>query len=91
MTKGDLIAAVAKTCACSKQKASDALNAVLSAITASLKKGQKVTLTGFGTFSVRHRKARIGVNPQNPSQKIKIPARKAVGFSAGKGLKESVR
>lgn len=91
MTKGELIAAIAKKCGCSKQKAGEALNGAIDCITMALKKGSKVTITGFGTFSVRKRKARVGVNPQNPSQKIQIPARKSVGFSAGKGLKDSVK
>lgn len=91
MTKGDLAAAIATKCDCSKQKAADMLNATLESIMGALKKGNKVTITGFGTFSVRKRKARTGVNPQNPSQKIQIPARKTVGFTAGKVLKESVK
>lgn len=91
MTKGELIAALADNCGCSKQKAGDMVNGLIDVITGALKGGQKVTITGFGTFSVRHRKARTGVNPQNPSQKIQIPARNTVGFTAGKMLKESVR
>jgi nucleoid DNA-binding protein len=60
-------------------------------ITASLKKGNPVVVTGFGTFKVSKRAARTGVNPQNPFQKIKIPAMKVPAFKAGKSLKEAVR
>ncbi|MCF7905988.1 HU family DNA-binding protein [Candidatus Gracilibacteria bacterium] len=91
MSKGDLVAAVAKSCGCTKKCAGDALEAVLGAVTKTLKGGGTVTLTGFGTFKCSHRAARTGVNPQNPSQKIKIPARTVPTFKAGKNLKEAVR
>jgi len=60
-------------------------------ITKSLKRGEEVALTGFGTFSISQRKARTGINPRNPSQKIQIPAMKAPKFKAGKPLKEAVK
>jgi DNA-binding protein HU-beta len=63
--------------------------AFLNAVTKSLKKGDKLTLTGFGTFSVSNRKARMGRNPQT-GEAIKIKAAKVPKFSAGKGLKEAV-
>lgn len=91
MTKGDLIAAMAKAAGISKRAAEDSLNGALEAIKKSLKKGDDVTLVGFGTFKVVKRAARTGVNPQNPTQKIKIPARKAPVFRPGKGLKDAVR
>ncbi len=91
MSKGDLIGSVAKCCGCTKKCAADALEAVLSTIGKELAKDGTVTLTGFGTFRVSHRKARVGVNPQNPTQKIQIPARKVPTFKAGKNLKEMVR
>ena len=91
MTKQDLVAAVAASVGVSKKVAGESLDAVLSAITKSLKKGQNVTVTGFGTFRVSHRAARTGVNPRNPSQKIKIPAMKVPAFKAGKSLKDAVR
>ena len=68
MSKGDLVVAVAKSCGCTKKCAGDALEAVLGAITKELSKGEKVTITGFGTFKVSNRAARVGVNPQNPSE-----------------------
>ena len=91
MTKQDLVAAVASSVGVSKKVAGEALEAVLDAITKSLKKGQNVTVTGFGTFRVSHRAARTGVNPRNPSQKIKIPAMNVPAFKAGKSLKDAVR
>lgn len=91
MTKQDLVAAVAAGAGISKRVASDALEAVLAAVTKELKKGNNVTITGFGTFRVSHRAARTGVNPRNPSQKIKIPAMNVPAFKAGKSLKDAVR
>lgn len=67
------------------------LATIIQIITADLKKGNNVVLTGFGTFRVSKRAARTGVNPRNPSQKIKIPAMKVPVFKAGKALKEAVR
>lgn len=91
MTKQDLINAAASTAGVTKKTAGDVLEAVLSAITKSLQKGDTVTITGFGTFRVSKRAARVGVNPRNPSQKIKIPAMKLPAFKAGKGLKDAIR
>lgn len=91
MTKTDLIEAIAGKTGLPKTKAADALNATLESITGGLKakKDGKVTLTGFGTFSITRRKARQGVNPQT-GKKIKIAASNAVKFKAGKTLKDSV-
>ena len=89
MTKDQLIEAVAKCC-CSKKEACDCVNATLDAITNALSKGQKITLTGFGTFSVSKRAARDGVNPRTGA-KIKIAARKVPKFKAGKSLKDAVK
>lgn len=91
MTKQDLINAAAQAAGITKKAATEALEAVLSAITTSLKKGQGVTITGFGTFRVSKRAARTGVNPRNPMEKIKIPAMKLPAFKAGKTLKDAVR
>ena len=91
MTKQDLVAAIASSAGLTKKSAADALEALISAITDELKKGGKVTLTGFGTFQISHRAARTGVNPRNPSEKIQIPAMKLPVFKAGKSLKDSVR
>ncbi|MBU4194817.1 MAG: HU family DNA-binding protein [Actinobacteria bacterium] len=89
MTKKDLADAVAGETGISKKDAAAAVDAVLGTITKSLKKGQKVSLVGFGTFEVRKRKARTGINPQT-KQPIKIPASKAPAFKPGKALKEAV-
>lgn len=91
MTKGDLINIAAESANITKKAASEALEAVLDAITVSLKKGDSVTLTGFGTFRVSKRAARSGVNPRNPMQKIKIPSMLLPAFKAGKSLKDAVR
>ena len=89
MNKGDLVAEVAKVLK-SKRMAEDAVSCVFEAITKSLKKGQPVTLVGFGTFGVGKRKARMGRNPQTGAA-IKIAAKKVPKFSAGKALKNAVK
>lgn len=89
MNKADLIDIVAKKAELTKKDAGIALDAMVESISASLAKGEKVTLVGFGTFDVRDRKARTGVNPQT-KDKIKIPASKAPVFKAGKDLKTKV-
>lgn len=91
MTKADIVAAMADQAGITKKAAQDALEALLDTITAQLKKGESVTLTGFGTFKISARAARTGVNPQNPSEKINIPAMNLPSFKAGKGLKDAVR
>ncbi|HEC20962.1 MAG TPA: HU family DNA-binding protein [Candidatus Peregrinibacteria bacterium] len=91
MTKQDLVAAAAQSAGVTKKAAGDVLEAILSAVTKSLKKGENVTITGFGTFRVSKRAARTGVNPRNPSEKIKIPAMRLPAFKAGKGLKDAIR
>jgi nucleoid DNA-binding protein len=88
MNKEDIINEVAKT-TCSKVEAGKAVNAFLDAIKKSLKKENKVTLVGFGTFSVSKRSAKTGRNPQT-GQEIKIAARKVPKFTAGKALRDSV-
>jgi DNA-binding protein HU-beta len=89
MNKADLIDIIAKKAELTKKDAGVALDAMMESIGASLVKGEKVTLVGFGTFDVRDRKARTGVNPQT-KEKIKIPASKAPVFKAGKDLKTKV-
>ena len=89
MNKGDLVVEVAKVVK-SKRMAEDAVSCVFEAITKSLKKGQAVTLVGFGTFGVGKRKARVGRNPQTGAA-IKIAAKKVPKFSAGKALKNAVK
>lgn len=89
MNKADLVAEVAKVVG-SKRKAEGAVSCVLDTITKALKKGQTMTLVGFGTFSVGRRKARVGRNPQT-GKELKIPAKKVPKFSAGKALKNAVK
>ena len=91
MNKAELIESVSGITGLAKSQVDDALKAVLATITEQLAKGDKITLVGFGTFERRKRKARIGVNPQNPTQKIKIPAKNAPAFSAGSELKQAVQ
>lgn len=91
MTKADLINAIAEKGEMSKKDAETALSATLAAITDALVSGEKVQLTGFGTFEVRDKKAKKAVNPQNPKgPKIDVPARKSPAFRAGKVLKDAV-
>ena len=89
MNKSELIDAVAKQADLTKVDAAKAIDAVTSSITKALKKGDTVTLIGFGTFKVSKRAARTGRNPQT-GKAINIAARKAPGFSAGKALKDAV-
>jgi nucleoid DNA-binding protein len=89
VNKADLVAEVAKVVG-SKRKAEGAVSCVFDTITKALKKGQAMTLVGFGTFTVGKRKARVGRNPQT-GKEIKIPAKKVPKFSAGKGLKNAVK
>ena len=89
MNKGDMVAELAKV-TCSKKEAVMALNCVIGSITKALKKGQKVTLPGFGTFSVTKRAARKGRNPST-GEAIKIKATKVPKFKAGRGLKNAVK
>jgi len=89
MNKGNLIDKVAKDCNMSKAAADQVLNSVLGAITGAVAAGDKVTLIGFGTFSVTERAAREGRNPRT-GKKIKIPAKKVVKFKAGSKLADAV-
>jgi DNA-binding protein HU-beta len=90
VNKADLIEAVASSADLSKAAASRAVDCMTKAVTKALKKGDTVTLVGFGTFTVRKRAARKGRNPQT-GEVIKIKATKAPGFKAGKALKDAVR
>ncbi len=88
MNKADLVNEVAKVTS-TKKEAQEAVDCVLSSITAALKKKDTVTLIGFGTFKVDSRKARTGRNPQT-GEEIKIKAKKVPKFVAGKALKDAV-
>ena len=89
MSKQELVNYVADKTGLSKKDAESALSSVVDGVKSSLVIGDSVTLVGFGTFSVSHRGARTGRNPQTGAS-IQIPARKAPVFKAGKGLKEAV-
>ncbi len=90
MTKAELIDKIASGAGLTKSDAAKALDTTIDSIRIAMKKGQKVTLVGFGTFSVSKRKARKGRNPRT-GEEIKIPATKAPKFTAGKTLKDAVR
>ena len=89
MNKTELIDAVADEAEVSKAEAGRAVDAVISSITKALKKGDSVTLVGFGTFQVRKRAARTGRNPKT-GDTIKIKASKTPAFKAGKALTDAV-
>ncbi len=90
MTKAELIDKIASGAGMSKSDATRVLDTTLNAIRSALKKGQKVTLVGFGTFSVAKRKSRKGRNPRT-GDVITIPASRIPKFTAGKLLKDAVK
>lgn len=90
MTKKDLIELVAKKANLTNKASRDAVQSFLNGIRDSLKRGEKVVITGFGTFSIRKRAQRPGRNPKT-GETIIINARKAPGFTPGKTLKKAVR
>jgi DNA-binding protein HU-beta len=90
MNKGELIEAVAKDVGISKALAARALDSTIAAVTKGLSKGERVSLVGFGTFSVSSRKARSGRNPRT-GQTITIPATKVARFKAGDKLAQAVK
>ncbi len=90
MTKAELIDKIASGAGLSKAQASRAFDSTLNAIKISLKKGQKVTIVGFGTFSAIKRKSRKGRNPRT-GQAINIPASKVPKFTAGKAFKDEIK
>lgn len=89
MNKTELIFAVAESTGLSKKDSERALNAAVDAITASLVKGDKVQVSGFGIFEVKEREARMGRNPHT-KEAIQIPATRVPGFKASKALKDAV-
>ena len=88
MNKADLVSMIAAKSNLTKKDSESALNAFVETVQTALKNGEKIQLVGFGTFEVRQRSARNGVNPRT-KQSIKIPASKAPVFKAGKALKDS--
>ena len=89
MNKTELIAAVAESAGLTKKDTERVINAAIDAITAALIKGEKVQISGFGTFETKDREARIGRNPHT-SETIDIPATRVPGFKASKALKDIV-
>jgi DNA-binding protein HU-beta len=89
MNKSQLVDAVASDSGLSKADSARALDSVLATVTKSLKKGDEVSITGFGKFSVVKRAARQGVNPRT-GERVKIKASKAPKFTAGAGLKQAI-
>ncbi|MDD5433562.1 MAG: HU family DNA-binding protein [Candidatus Pacebacteria bacterium] len=89
-TKEDIIDAIVKATGCTKGCAVTSLNAIIAEVERSLKAGKDVVLTGFGTFTVSKRAARVGRNPQTGAS-IKIAAKKVPRFKAGKSLKDAVK
>ena len=90
MTKDEMIAIMAESSGITRKQATQALESFMENVTTSLKKGTKVSFSGFGTFAISNRKARTGRNPQTGAT-IAIPASKVPVFRAGKNLKEAVR
>ena len=89
MNKAELVAAMAEKTGMKKNDAEKALKAFVDVVTDELVKGEKIQLVGFGTFEVRERAARTGINPQT-KQTIEIAASKSPVFKAGKALKDSI-
>ena len=89
MNRTELIASMSEKSRLTKKDSEAALSAFLEAVEAALKDGDKVQLVGFGTFEVKDRPARVGVNPQT-KEKVKIAASKAPAFKAGKALKAAL-
>ena len=90
MNKSELVDVVSKSTGLSKADIDRAIKGVIYNVSVALARGEKVTFVGFGTFERRNRKARMGVNPQRPEERIKIPAKKAPAFSPGSELKAAV-
>ena len=90
MNKADLVSMIAAKSNLTKKDSESALNAFVETVQTALKNGEKIQLVGFGTFEVRKRAARTGINPRT-KEEIKIPATKAPVFKAGKALKDSCK
>lgn len=89
MNKSELIAIAAENAGMTKKDTERVLNAAIDAIAASLIRGEKVQLSGFGTFEAKEREARIGRNPHT-GEAVEIPATRVPGFKASKALKDSI-
>lgn len=91
MNKAQLIDLLAQKYDLPKSKMEDVIDGMLDLIVGTVKKGEEVVLVGFGAFSAKQRKGRIGVNPQNPSEKITIPSVVVPKFKAGKNFKDTLK
>lgn len=91
MNKAELVSRLAERVGISKKQAEDAIVSFTEIVTETLKAGGEVTIAGFGAFSAKKRAGRIGVNPQNPSEKIEIPPVTVAKFKAGKSLKDTLK
>jgi len=91
INKAALADAIAKKAGVSKKEAEDMIAAFVSTVVENLQEGHEVTIAGFGAFSAKQRAGRVGVNPQNPTQKIQIPPVTVPKFKAGKGLKDALK
>ncbi len=89
MTKSELITKYAKYSGCTRKQAEETVNFIFDTIRDTLAEGEKVVLTGFGTFDVRDRSEKVCLNPRT-GEPIQLPAGKAPAFKAGRGLKEAV-
>ncbi len=89
MNKGQLVEAISRDARITKTQAQDALDAFVKNVQSSLKRSDKVTIVGFGTFSASNRAARMGRNPQT-GEPIQIAAKRVAKFSAGKALKDAI-
>ena len=88
--KSDLVEHIAQKASLSKKQSEDIVESFLDYITDVLKRGDELTFTGFGSFSAKTRKGRMGINPKNPSQSVNIPPSIVARFKAGKGLKDTL-
>jgi len=91
MNKAELATKIAEKLALSKKVGEDMIAAFEDIVTETLKAGGEVTIAGFGTFSAKVRAGRMGVNPQNPTEKIQIPSVTVPKFKAGKALKDALK
>ncbi len=91
MNKAELAQAIANKVGLSKKEAEKMVASFVDIVTSTLQGGGEVNIAGFGAFSARTRAGRVGVNPQNPSEKIQIPSVVVPKFKAGKGLKDALK
>ena len=91
MNKAELVSHLSEKVGVTKKQAEDMVECFVDTVVETLKKGGEVNIAGFGAFSAKQRAGRTGVNPQNPSEKIQIPAVTVPKFKAGKGLKDALK